>query len=455
MNCTKKAAMTLRDEAGAILRAAIGAVRPERLLTSGLDLDLAGVERIAVVGGGKAAAGMAAGLEQLLGASGLAAHDVVGLVSVPEGCGRALGRIEVRETRPVAANVPTAAALAATEEMLGLVGSLGPRDLVIAIITGGGSALLVAPAAGVTIEMKVDLARRLAASGAGIRDLNAVRQAVSRVKGGGLARACRAGRLVALVLSDVIGDSLGTIASGPCLPPTTTPRQVANILEQHAVPDRLRSDVLTAARAMSQAASASRDGSWTTPQGCQVRHLLLGSNATAVAAAAAAARGLGYEVVAAATEPPAAARAAEEVGERLALVAADLVRDAMRSGRSLAFIEGGEATVRLPKDHGRGGRNQQTVLAATHAWSRSHGAVSWPEDLLLASIGTDGEDGPTDAAGALADAAVADSLLARPARLHDALVRCDAYPLLDAAGGLIRTGPTGTNVADLRLLLIR
>jgi glycerate 2-kinase len=125
MNCTKKAAMTLRDEAGAILRAAIGAVRPERLLTSGLDLDLAGVERIAVVGGGKAAAGMAAGLEQLLGASGLAAHDVVGLVSVPEGCGRALGRIEVRETRPVAANVPTAAALAATEEMLGLVGSLG------------------------------------------------------------------------------------------------------------------------------------------------------------------------------------------------------------------------------------------------------------------------------------------------------------------------------------------
>ena len=398
--------------ADTIWSAAIAAVRPEALL-AGLALPLDDVDRIVVVGGGKAAAGMAAGVEALLGADALTRHRVTGLVSVPEGCGRKLARIEVRETRPLAANLPTPAVVEATEEMLAAVARLGPRDLVIAVITGGGSALLAAPRPGITLEEKIAVTKRLSAAGASIAQLNAARREMSRVKGGGLARASGAGRLIAVVLSDVIGDDLDVISSGPCMPlePGTT-------------------------------------GAWVTPAGCRVEHRIVGSNATAVAAAERAARSLGYEIVA--TEVPAEA-AAEATGRALAAEALRLVRSSQSDGRPRAIVSGGEATVVVPADHGRGGRNQQTVLVAIDAVLRDAG--HWPDGLVIASVGTDGEDGPTDAAGACADASVARAIAGSSLNIDRALARCDAYPLLDSAGGLIRTGPTGTNVADLRLVL--
>jgi glycerate 2-kinase len=397
-----------------IWSAAIAAVRPEALL-AGLALPLDDVDKIVVVGGGKAAAGMAAGIEAVLGADGLARHRVAGLVSVPEGCGRRLAGIEVRETRPLAANLPTPAVVAATEEMLAAVSQLGPRDLVIAVITGGGSALLAAPRPGITIEEKIAITKQLSAAGASIAKLNAARREMSRVKGGGLARACNAGRLIAVVLSDVIGDDLDVIASGPCMP-----------LEPGTA------------------------GSWTTPTGCRVEHRIVGSNATAVAAASAAARALGYEIVS--THVPSEA-AAEVTGQALAGEALRLVADARSDGRPRVILSGGEATVVVPAEHGRGGRNQQTVLAALAAVLRECG--SWPEGLVIASVGTDGEDGPTDAAGAFVDARVVRAIAASSLGIGRALARCDAYPLLDAAGGLIRTGPTGTNVADVRIVLTK
>jgi hydroxypyruvate reductase len=140
------------------------------------------------------------------------------------------------------------------------------------------------------------------------------------------------------------------------------------------------------------------------------------------------------------------------VGRRLATEAAGLVAAARRDGRPRAVIEGGEAVVTLPRDHGTGGRNQQTVLAAVEAWRREAGA--WPAGLLIASVGTDGEDGPTNAAGGFADAEVATRLAANP-DLPRAIARCDAGPALAAAGGLVVTGPTGTNVADVRIVLAR
>ncbi|NDC53872.1 MAG: DUF4147 domain-containing protein [Planctomycetia bacterium] len=405
----------LRRDAEAIWSAAIGAVAPERLVAghaAALREAVAAAERIVVVGGGKAAAGLAAGVEAALGPNVLAAHDVTGLVSVPKGCGRGLGRIEVRETRPAGVNLPTPAVVAATQEMLALVGGLGPRDLVLAVVTGGGSALIAAPRPGVSLEEKIATTRRLSEAGADIATLNAARRELSLVKGGGLARACGAGRLVALVLSDVISSDLAVIASGPC-----------------------------------HDASAER-GAWTTPRGCRVAHLVVGDNATAVEAAAGAAWSLGYEV---AIDAAVDGEPVDDVGRRLVERGLERLDAAARDGRPRAVIAGGEAVVRVPADHGTGGRNQQTALAALAA-ARS-GTGGWPAGLLVASVGTDGEDGPTDAAGGVIDAGVAGSI--DGAALTVALARCDAYPPLAKTGGLIRTGPTGTNVADVRLVLAR
>jgi glycerate 2-kinase len=426
----------VRVDAETILKAALAAVDPERLIRERLTLvprsGDSGAEfhadgrplapavrvgdrgRIVVVGGGKAAAGMAAGLERVLGPERLAGGRTTGLVSVPAGCGRRLESIEVRETRPAAQNLPTPAVVTATQEMLATVSRLSAEDLVIAVLSGGGSALLAAPRPGVALAEKIAATRRLSEAGADIATLNAMRRTMSLVKGGGLALACTAGTLLVLVLSDVIGSDLDVIASGPCMPPS----------------------------------GGAADGCWTTPTGCRVVHRFIGDNATAVAAAAAAARQAGYEVV---TAPPAGG-AAEAVGGELFASGRAMLETARRDGRPRAVISGGEATVTVPVEHGLGGRNQQTAVAALVAADRVGG---WPAGLLVASIGTDGEDGPTTAAGGWIDAEVAATVAAHGLDVEAAVARCDAHPLLGAAGGLVRTGPTGTNVADLWIVLAR
>ena len=423
----------------AVWSAAIEAVRPELLVASRLSVERGelridgrplappllldgsgriGFGRILVVGGGKAAAGLAAALESLLGGESAAGHRLSGLVSVPEGCGRRLRSIEVRETRPAAANLPTERVVECTREMLNRIASLAATDLAIAIVTGGGSALLAAPREGVSLDEKIAATRRLSESGATIAELNAVRRSMSLVKAGGLARACSAGRLLVLVLSDVIGGDLDVIASGPCMPGD----------------------------------GSAADGRWTTGRGCIVEHLILGDNATAVHAAARTAGSLGYELVVREGSVASSRESAEDVGRRLAAEGLELVDAVRRDGRPRAIIEGGEAIVRVPADHGTGGRNQQTVLAAIDAATSSG---PWPAGLAIASVGTDGEDGPTDAAGGLADSSIVESIHSLGLDVRGALARCDAHPLLATSGGLIRTGPTGTNVADVRVVLAR
>jgi hydroxypyruvate reductase len=467
----------LREDLAAVRDAALAAVRPERLVADRLGIVVGellvdgrplapplavGRGRIAIVGGGKAAAGMAAGLVDVLAAGGVAAQRITGVVSVPGGSGRRLGEVEIRATRPPAENLPTPAVVAATREMLALVATLGPEDLAVAVVSGGGSALVAAPRQGITLEDKIAITRFLSGAAADITELNIVRQAASDVKGGGLARACTAGRLLVLVLSDVIGDPLGVIASGPCMPVAAPAAAALAVLERFGALDvaptftaMLRAE---APRAESTAAPADRSatgvcaGSWTTPQGCRVEHVLLGTNATAVEAASQAAERLGYEV----TIRPAApgtSEPAEHVGRRLAREGLALVEATRADGRPRAIIEGGEAVVQLPADHGRGGRNQQTVAAALA--DRLVSGACWPPNLLVASLGTDGEDGPTAAAGGLADAVVAAMIRERGLDPAAAVARCDALPLLEATGGLVVTGPTGTNVADVRIVLAR
>ena len=462
----------LRADARTIASAAIEAVQPGalvprrlarrggRLALDGADfdppLDVEAAGRIVVVGGGKASGGMAAAVSGVL-----AGLPVTGLVSVPEGCTAAAGGIEVRATRPAGRNLPTPASVAATREMIGLVGSLSPADLAIVVVSGGGSALMALPAPGITLEEKIAVTEFLARAGVGIRELNLVRQAASAVKAGGLARACGAGRLLVLVLSDVIGDPLESIASGPCMPIEPRATESLEVLRHcgavaaGVAPGLVRSLEDRAAR---EAARGPEPGvaagpSWVTPRGCRVEHVVIGSNATAVAAAAARARDLGYETTARESR---AAESADDVGRRLAAEGLALVARAAAGDRPRAVIEGGEATVFVPAAHGIGGRNQQTALAAVTALSSMESLptpAAWPAGLLVASIGTDGEDGPTDAAGGSVDATVVAAIAASGLDPRAAARRCDAHPILAAAGGLVRTGPTGTNVADLRLLL--
>jgi glycerate 2-kinase len=447
----------LRNDALAIWQAAVDAVRSDRLverflnrevraqgdrlLVGKTELPLARIRKIVVVGAGKAGAGMAAGLEAALGPRLLAEKQVTGWVNVPADCVRPLAAIHLHPARPAGLNEPTAEGVAGSERILELVAGLGPDDLCICLISGGGSALLPAPVEGISLADKQQLTRDLSAAGANIEELNTVRKQLSRVKGGGLARACRAGHLVTLVISDVLGDPLDVIASGPTVP---NPRTAADAL---AILERLEVVVPPGVR---QVLQARREAPPDAAPTCQVTNLVIGNLARAVEAAGAEAARRGYTPqthTATTLEGP-----AEEVGRQLA---AEATRIAAGQTSYNCVITGGEPTVRLaPADiRGKGGRNQQLVLAAMVELLASPLASSSVPFALL-SGGTDGEDGPTDAAGGVIDRELFGRLTASGLDPADYLRRNDAYALLNRLGGLVRTGPTHTNVCDVRVLLV-
>ncbi|MEM6329926.1 MAG: DUF4147 domain-containing protein [Planctomycetota bacterium] len=442
----------LRADVEQIWRAGVEAVRPERLFADQVDLaggtlriadlevPLERFRRIAVVGGGKAGAGMVRGLEQALGPQLLAAKHVHGLVSVPAPCVGPTQAIRLVAGRPAGVNEPRPEGAAAADQMLRLVAKLTPDDLCICLLSGGGSALLPAPIAGVSLAEKTAVTRLLSAGGATINQLNTVRASISRIKGGGLARACGAGVMVTLIISDVIGDPLEAIASGPTVPCPTGPADALRVFDELGLADEpAAAAVIERLRQLPQAAG--RDTHAPYPA---VHNVILANNAVAVDAAGIEAERLGYNHAmhcAAHDEGQ-----AEEVGRRLAEMAVQM-RD--QPGPD-CLITGGEPTVKLAPagERGRGGRNQQLVLAALAELGDCRG-------VALLSGGTDGEDGPTDAAGGVVDERVARAAQQRGDDLADALRRNDAYPLLDACGGLLRTGPTHTNVCDLRVVAVR
>jgi SAM-dependent methyltransferase len=239
------AADKLRRDARRIWWAGVEAVRSDRLVRQTLRLDgstltigeqtvpLEQVGRIAVVGAGKAGAGMAAAVEEVLGPQWIEAKAVTGWVNVPDDCVRGLSRIHLHGARPAGVNEPTPAGAAGAAEILRIVQALGPEDLCLALISGGGSALMPAPVEGVSLADKLAVTRHLSAAGANIEELNTVRKQLSRLKGGGLARACRAGRLAALIISDVLGDPLEIIASGPTVEDSSTPEAALAILDRY------------------------------------------------------------------------------------------------------------------------------------------------------------------------------------------------------------------------------
>jgi hydroxypyruvate reductase len=384
----------------------------------------------------------------------MAEKDVAGWVNVPANCVRQLERIHLHAARPAGVNEPTADGLAGAEEILRLVQTLGPDDLCLCLISGGGSALLPAPVQGVSLADKVAVTRHLSAAGANIRQLNTVRKQLSRIKGGGLARACRAGRLISLIISDVLGDPLDLIASGPTVEDTSTPDDALTVLAQFRV-----HDVGIAPTVVDYLTCQPRNA--TPPPTCRVTNLVIGNNATAVQAACVEAQRLGYR--AAMHAATALEGEANDVGRQLAEMAIRMRKRAQPDCQ----ITGGEPVVTLvdASRRGTGGRNQQVVLAAFDRLWQQHRADEVRRDgllrdgllrdILVLSGGTDGEDGPTDAAGALADDVVATAAESQGLDPGDYLARNDAYSFFQRTGGLIRTGPTHTNVCDLRVVLVR
>ena len=409
-----------------------------RLIICDDPLDLHAIRRIVIVGAGKAGAGMAAGLLETLGPEVIAEKNLTGWVNVPQDCVRSLPPLTLHAARPASLNEPTEAGVRGAKEILRLVQSLESDDLCFCLISGGASALMPAPADGISLADKLAVTRQLSAAGANIAELNMVRKQISQIKGGGLARACRARRMITLIISDVLGDPLDVIASGPTVEDTSTADEALAVLERF---DSRRMGVPAAVFDFLKR----RKQLPPQPPTCRVTNHIIGNLVTAVDAAGLEAERLGY------SHAMTCARQlegdAEAVGRHLAQMALS-----MRRGPGPdCLISGGEPVVRLapPEMRGLGGRNQQLALAAFEVLATDGGA-----GIALLSGGTDGEDGPTDAAGAVVD----EQVIASACRLRldpaDYLHRSDAYHFFEPLGGLLKTGPTHTNVCDLRVVVV-
>ena len=430
--------MTPREAALAIWRSALDAAAVEPLVHSSLrlhgdtlacgplTLDLTGIRRVIVLGCGKAGAAMARAAESILG-------DRIGQGLVVVKDGHTLGT-RVIELVEAGHPVPDRRGQAAAQRVLSLARAADSRDLVIFLISGGGSALMPAPAPPITLEEKQDVTRLLLAAGADIGELNAVRKHLSLLKGGQLARAAAPARVLTLLLSDVIGDPLDVIASGPTAPDPTTFSGALDVLARRRVADRVAPSVIE------RLSAGARGEIRETPKPDEavftsVTHVVVGNNRLVVDAAAKAAERLGLR--------PSIATAALEGEARE--VAPVLVAQARSLAPPACLIAGGETTVTV-RGRGRGGRCQEFALAAALAFR--------PDDTVtLLAAGTDGTDGPNDAAGAVVDANTLERGRAAGLDPHRSLADNDSHTFLASTGDLIVTGPTNTNLLDLYVAL--
>ncbi len=392
---------------------------------------LSDYRRALIVGAGKASAPRAAAVADTIGD----AWSVDGNLYV--GYGHAVPTRWVR-IREAGHPMPDRAGVDGTRAIVSLLEDADERDLVVCVISGGGSALLTLPAADLTLDDLRATTDALLRSGATINDFNVVRKHLDDVKGGGLARIAAPAQLVTLVLSDVVGNPLDSIASGPTVPDTSTWADARAVFDRFALWDAVPPPV-TARLRSSELPETPKPGD---PLFERTQTVVVGSNLLACQAAAAEASRHGLRSLVLTTYVEGEAREA-------ARVLAGVLREIDASGHPLprpcCVVAGGETTVTI-RGQGMGGRNQELALAAAFA-------LQGVEDVLLASVGTDGNDGPTDAAGAWVDG----STLVRAGKFgldaERALRDNDSYTFFDALAQLIKTGPTNTNVNDLYVLL--
>lgn len=405
----------LRHDADRIIAASIKAVLPDEAVRRALEDFEPGPGRTLLVAAGKAAWQMAKAAVDALG-------DVEGGVVVTK-YGHVKGEIPGVGCYEAGHPVPDENSFSATEKALELVRGLTESDTVLFLLSGGGSALFERPL--VPGEELQDITRQLLACGADIVEMNTIRKRLSEVKGGRFAQACAPARVFSIVLSDIIGDPLDMIASGPAYPDSSTCEQAKAIVRKYGLK-------------LSDTAKALLDRE-NPKELDNVATRITGSVRELCAAAAKACRELGYEPVLLTDRLACEAR---EAGSFLA----SLLQSHAKDGRSLAFIAGGETVVHLTGS-GLGGRNQELALAAAPGLAGLTGAAVF-------SVGSDGTDGPTDAAGGYVDWETQPELAGKGLDIPAVLKENDAYHALEAVGGLIVTGPTGTNVNDVAVAML-
>ena len=436
----------LREDALNIFNAGIKAVDPvnavkryltrqdDRLEIQGQTYNLSNYENIYVIGMGKASAAMAQAVEELIGD-----RLKAGVLNVKYDHTVPLKIVRVNEAgHPV----PDEAGLSGTRQIIDMLRQTGEKDLVFCLISGGGSALLPCPVEGVTLEDKQLVTKALLECGATIHEINALRKHISQVKGGRLATLAYPSTMISFILSDVIGDDMDSIASGPTVPDTSTFSDSLYILEKYKIKHKVPSAVIEflekGVRGDVEETPTAHD-----PVFRQVQNVIIGSNIQAVTASRQKAEELGYNTLLLSTF-------IEGETKDVAKVHAAIAREIINSGnpveRPACVISGGETTVTI-RGEGLGGRNQEFALAAGID-------IDGLEEVLILSGGTDGTDGPTDAAGAIADGTTMERArtLGLDAELY--ISENNSYHFFKQLDDLIITGPTFTNVMDLRLVIV-
>jgi glycerate 2-kinase len=409
--------LSLKNDALRIIDSAITAALPDTAVKKALqDLKLSG-GRLILISIGKAAWSMAKAASDILGDK---LDDGIVITKYDHSMGH-LPNIRIYEAgHPI----PDDNSFAATEQVINIVSGLSPEDQVLFLISGGGSALFEKPL--VSKETLEDVTKQLLASGADIVEINTIRKRLSAVKGGKFAKLCEPAEVFSVVLSDIIGDPLDMIASGPAYPDDSTCEQALEIIDRYKI--KVSDEVERLLKI-------------ETPDTItNVTTRITGSVTQLCAAAEKTCRELGYEPIVLTASLNCEAR---EAGSFLASIA----QYHNSSNKSLAFIAGGETIVHL-KGSGKGGRNQELALSAALG-------ISELNNVAVFSIGSDGTDGPTDAAGGYVDNNTSKLLDEKGVSIFEFLENNDAYNALKACDGLIITGPTGTNVNDLSVLLIK
>lgn len=438
--------MDLTKQAIDIFHAALAAVQPDHLIGGQLRLANGqlcigerrfelGRGKIYVAGAGKASAHMARALEGVLGE-----RIAAGLVTVKYGHRVPCRRISIREAgHPLTDR----AALEATAVMLAMLQQCTAEDLVICLLSGGGSALLEQLPGGISLAALQETVGLLLTCGATIHEINTVRKHLSRVKGGRLAQAIAPARCLTLIISDVIGDDLDVIASGPTAPDSSRFADALEVLEKYDLLERVPGAVLQHLR-RGEAGKAGETCKPGDPVFAKVDNIILGNNRRALARAEAAAQQAGYRTLVLSSRIQGEAR---EVAKVIAAVIREIAASGQPLARPAALLFGGETTVTV-RGTGKGGRNQELALAALPALE----GLEAPYAFLCG--GSDGSDGPTDAAGAVFGPAIWEQIRAGKLDPRDYLANNDAYHFFQQTGGLLVTGPTGTNVMDIGIALL-
>ncbi|KAM6927375.1 glycerate kinase isoform 1-T2 [Xenentodon cancila] len=490
--------MSMDSRAREVFSTAVEAVQPDTVVRQSIERKVDSViidgrkftlkHNLHLVGFGKAVLGMAAEVEKIMGD-----HLVKGVISVPHGIQQTLqqhgkGHLLLKENSSIKVmegakhNLPDDEAKRAAEEIKLLASELTERDLLLVLISGGGSALLPAPIPPISLQEKLDVTRKLAAAGATIQELNTVRRALSLLKGGGLAHHAHPAQVVALILSDVIGDPLDLIASGPTVRSEVWPEEILSILERYKLLTSLSASVKDVLARQSPRWKDNKDESDTSDH---VLNVVIGSNSAALKCAGHRARELGFHPVvlspgvcgdvrsvsrlygllarfACSSEEPPPEIAAEvlRLGPEVGVESWDLCRtmQVLGEGRTegwgaMCLLAGGEPTVELT-GKGRGGRNQELAL---RVGLELRGLEPPPNGPVFLSGGTDGQDGPTEAAGAITDGGLYDEAQAQGLDINDFLINNDSYTFfsrLSAGQRLLVSGLTCTNVMDVHMLLI-